>query len=146
MERKRVPLSSTHQFHTKVPLLFSPPNPSVPHQKHLSSTLKNPQFNTPLRQKLCWTKGFLVWNWGGCETVGFFVWNWGRLFLNWGILMLNWGVFSVEYISHTLSWTNFILFIQTFWIRVKNECLKRLISGRHVSVNWRSLKVPTTFC
>ena len=54
----------TPQFHTKNPSvphqkpsvphqkpLSSPP--SVPHQKLLSSALKTPQFNTPLRQKLC---------------------------------------------------------------------------------------------
>ena len=40
------PLSSTHQFHSKGPLLFSPRNPLVPHQKPLSSTPKTPQFNT----------------------------------------------------------------------------------------------------
>ena len=33
-----IPLSSTHQFHTKEPLLYSPKNSSVPHQKPLSST------------------------------------------------------------------------------------------------------------
>ena len=55
----RVLLSSTHQSHTKGPLLFSPRNPSVPHrkslssthpsvphQKSLSSTPKTPRFNT----------------------------------------------------------------------------------------------------
>ena len=53
--RLRVPLSSTHQFHTKGPLLFSPQNSSVPHKnstsfqppKSLSSTPKTPRFNTP---------------------------------------------------------------------------------------------------
>ena len=43
--RKRVPLSSTHQFHTEGPLLFSPKNPSVSHQKPLSST-RPAQFHT----------------------------------------------------------------------------------------------------
>ena len=98
MERNRVPLSSTHQFYTKGPLFFSPQNLSVPHQKPQFHT-KNPQFWTDSsthRQKLCWTEGFLVWNWGECETEGFFVWNWGLLLLNWGILVLNWGVFGVE--------------------------------------------------
>ena len=42
----RHPLRSTHLFYTKGPLLFSPPNPSVPHQKPLSSTPKTPRFNT----------------------------------------------------------------------------------------------------
>ena len=32
------PLSSTQQFHTRGPLFFSPQNPSVLHQKPLSST------------------------------------------------------------------------------------------------------------
>ena len=74
------PLSSTHQFQIKGPLLFIPKipqfhtkNPSVQHtyQFHiknpsvpapLSSTPKNTQFNAPLRQKLCLTEEFLVWN------------------------------------------------------------------------------------
>ena len=48
----QTPLTSTHQFHTEGPLLFSPKipqfhtqNPSVQH-KSLSSTPKTPQFNT----------------------------------------------------------------------------------------------------
>ena len=45
LTREGVPLSSTHQFHTKGPLLFSPKNPSVPHQKPLSSTQPS-QFHT----------------------------------------------------------------------------------------------------
>ena len=45
---KRVPLSSTHQFHTKRQLLFSLQNPLVPNQKPFSSTPKSPQYNTPL--------------------------------------------------------------------------------------------------
>ena len=87
------PLSSTHQFYTKGPLHFSPQNPSVthqkplssaqllvPHQKPLRSTPKTPQFHCPLpqfhtkkqpplrktpplRQKLCWTEGFSVELW-----------------------------------------------------------------------------------
>ena len=40
--------SSTHQFHTNVPILFSPKNPSVPHQKPLGSTPQTLQFHTPL--------------------------------------------------------------------------------------------------
>ena len=39
------PLSSIHQFHTEGPLLFTPKNPSVPHQKPLSSTQPT-QFHT----------------------------------------------------------------------------------------------------
>ena len=46
------PLSSTHQVHTKWPLLFSPQNSSVPHQKPLSSTLNIPQFHRPLSSAL----------------------------------------------------------------------------------------------
>ena len=46
------PLSSTHQFNTKGPLLFNPQNPSVQHQKPLTSThlsfQHTPQFNTSL--------------------------------------------------------------------------------------------------
>ena len=43
----RVLLSSTpRQFNTKGPLLFSPQNPSVQHQKPFSSTPKTPQFHT----------------------------------------------------------------------------------------------------
>ena len=54
-----LPLSSTHQFHTKRALFFSPQNPSVPHEKphssthpsvphekNPSSTSETPQFNT----------------------------------------------------------------------------------------------------
>ena len=66
------PLSSTHQFHSKGPLLFSPQNPSVPHQnssiqhtpqfyaetssyqKPLGSTPKTPQFNTENQNILVW--------------------------------------------------------------------------------------------
>ena len=89
------PLSSTHQFHTKGPLLSSPQNPSILHQKLLSSTPKAPGFNTenpsvqhipqfntknpsvphrkPLssthpsvqHQKVSGTEGFSVCNWGG---------------------------------------------------------------------------------
>ena len=114
----------TLQFHTK--------NPSVPHQKRLSSTprisqfqsplsstLKTLQFNTPLSSTLitpqtknswevCWTEGFLVWNWGvfgmelrflWCWTEGFFgclkgvVLMWNRCVevrgsvQNWGVLV-----------------------------------------------------------
>ena len=43
----RVPLSSTHQFNNKGPLLFSPRNPTVQHQKPLSST-QSPVQHTPL--------------------------------------------------------------------------------------------------
>ena len=61
------PLSSTPQFNTKGPLVFSPQNPSVPHSKPLSSTQeplsstpKSPQFHTKIFR-------FLVLNW---ETLG----------------------------------------------------------------------------
>ena len=43
-DEKGVPLISTHQFHPKGPLLFSPPNPSVPHWK--PSVKQTPQFHT----------------------------------------------------------------------------------------------------
>ena len=42
------PLSSTNQFNTKRPLLFSPQNSSVQHQKPLSTTPNTPQLNRPL--------------------------------------------------------------------------------------------------
>ena len=99
-------LSSTHQIHTKGLLLFSPKNPSVPHQKPLSSTHPSVPHQKPLsstpsvphqkllssthplvpHQKLrCGTEGFSVWNWGEGRTEGFLVWNWGILVFNWGI-------------------------------------------------------------
>ena len=65
--QSRVSLSSTHQFHTKGPLLFSPQNSSVSHQEPLSSSPEIPQFHTKnpsvqhrksLRQKMCWTEEF----------------------------------------------------------------------------------------
>ena len=99
------------QFNTEGPLLFSPQNPSVPHQKPLSST-HSPQFHTKkalykqalqwlfygveLRGFWCWSEGFLVWNWGGwnwgifaVELRGF--WCWTERFLVW-----NWGTFGAE--------------------------------------------------
>ena len=81
----------TH-FHTKnssvqhIPR-FNTKNPSVPY---------TPQFNT---SSVCWTEGFLVWNWGvfGVELRG--VWNWGVLSVElrgvcWteGFLVWNWAV------------------------------------------------------
>ena len=105
------PLSSTHQFHTEGPILFSPKNPSgpptsVPHQKPLSST-HPPQFYTknpsvPHRKPLSSTpKGALNWGVLGVELRGVFrglktscsfvwdwcvelrgVWNWGRPVVN----------------------------------------------------------------
>ena len=41
------PLSSTHQFHTKGPLLFSPEIPQFHTKKPLGSTPKTPQFHPP---------------------------------------------------------------------------------------------------
>ena len=41
------PLSPTYRFHTRT-TPFSTQNPSVPHQKPLSSTPKTPQFHLPL--------------------------------------------------------------------------------------------------
>ena len=72
------PLSSRHQFHTKVPLLFSPQNPSVPHQKTLSCT--PPVQHTPLNSLIkSLYRAFLVLNWGGVLNWGVLVWNWGIL-------------------------------------------------------------------
>ena len=86
------PLSSTHRFH-KGPHLFSTQNPSVPHQKPLSSTPESlsstqktlgstpPQFNILLSSKPKTpqfnTKTPLVWNCGLCGTEELLVWNWG---------------------------------------------------------------------
>ena len=86
---RRVPLSSTHQFHTRT-------TPSQP-PKSLSSTLKSPQFHTKksyckarlFRAFWCWTQGFFVLNWGGCVELRVF-WNGTEG----GVL--NWGVFGVE--------------------------------------------------
>ena len=108
----RVLLSSTqtpsvqHKDHTfsapEIPQ-FNTKNPSVQHEKPLSSTPKNvqfhiplistpknPQFNTSLSLYraflsvfLCWTERFLMWSWWLCGTEGFFGLElWGRL--NWG--------------------------------------------------------------
>ena len=46
-----VPLSSTHQFHTKGPILFSPQNPLVQHKKSLSSTRPSVPHKKPLSSK-----------------------------------------------------------------------------------------------
>ena len=100
------PLSSTHQFHIKGALLFSPKNHSVPHynplgstpQFHtlLSPTPKTPQFHTLLSStpKISHFNTLLsstpkgVWNWGafrvelrdfGYELRGF--WCWKGVFL-----------------------------------------------------------------
>ena len=94
------PLSSTHRFPTRT-AQFHTRNPSVPHQKPLSSThwtygveLRGvwywEVFGVELRGVLNWglfgieprgfrcgTEGFLVWNWGVCWAEGFSVWNWG---------------------------------------------------------------------
>ena len=53
---------------------------------------------------MCWTEGFLEWNWGsvldwgvlGVELRGFRCGTEGSLVLNWGGLVLNWGAFGVE--------------------------------------------------
>ena len=76
------PLSSTHRFHTmSTPFqhpksLSSTPktaqfhikNPSVQHRNPLCSTPKPPKFRLPQfhtkHSLVCWTEGFLVWNWG----------------------------------------------------------------------------------
>ena len=72
----RIPLSSTH----KRDHCFSAPK--IPQfNTPLSSTPKTSQFNTPFSYFLsaifclffwvCWTEGFLVWNWGMCRTERF---------------------------------------------------------------------------
>ena len=167
---KWVPLSSTHQFHPKGLLLFSPQNPSVQHtpqfytkdpsvlhqkalsstpsvqhQKALSSTplsftQETPQFNTPLRRKLCWNEGFLVRNWGMCGTEGVSVLNWGvfgvelRSVLNWGVIgvelrvqVFNWRVFGVE-LGEFVCWKGVVL--------VWNRCVEL----RGSMWNWGVLK------
>ena len=72
---ERIPLSSTHQFHTK--------NPSVQH---------TPQFHTK-NQHLYWG----VLNWGVCWTEEFLVLNWGFLGAEkvWSLCctdVLRWGI------------------------------------------------------
>ena len=94
--------------------------PSVPHPpaaQQNSSTQFHTQFHPPQTKNswgVCWSEGFLVWNWGMCRTEGdgtegflllnwgVLVWNWRGggtdrfLMLNWEILVLIWGVFAVE--------------------------------------------------
>ena len=77
------------QFHTK--------NPSVPNTPQFHT--KTAQFNTPLRQKLCWTEGFW-WRTEGCVKLRG-VWNWGVLVWNWAggteeFLMLKWGIWVLK--------------------------------------------------
>ena len=82
---------------------FNTQNPSVPHQKTLSSTPSVPH-QEPL-SFWCGTEMFLVLNWGvfGVElrgflpgNEGFLVWNWGRGGTK-GFLVLNWGgLFGTE--------------------------------------------------
>ena len=69
------PLSSTHQFNTKWPLVFSPRNPSVQHQKPLSSTNPSVQYQKPLSSthpsiQHTPVKLRCVLNWGGCGIEG----------------------------------------------------------------------------
>ena len=113
------PLSSTHQFHTKEPLLSAPKSLSsthlsILHQKPfsstpLSSTPTTPQFNTLLqtnnRWGVSWTEGFLEWNWGvfGAELRGFWCWTEGSWcgteeFWCWTeeFMVLNWGILGAE--------------------------------------------------
>ena len=79
---KRVPLSSTRQFYAKEPLFFCPKNPSVSHEKsvssphkNVSSTQKKHQFNT-LTLFMWWTEGFMCWTDAFvCWTDGFLYWT-----------------------------------------------------------------------
>ena len=88
----RIPFSSTqtpsvqHISSTQWPHLFSIQNPSVQHQKALSSTSKTAQFNTPLSYFF-----FLrvVLN-GGVFSVEL------RSLWNWGVSVLNRRVFGLE--------------------------------------------------
>ena len=115
-----VPLSSTHQFHTKGPLLFIPQNPlvqqkksfgstrsSVPHQIPLSSTPKPPQFIWGVR----WTEGCVelrsVWNWGlfGVELKD--LGDWKGVALLCGTDVLNWGAVELRAILFLLSDNSF---------------------------------------
>ena len=83
------PLSSTHQFNTKGPVIFSPKIPQFKTKKPLSSTPKTLQFNI-LPFFRCWMeecvelRGML--NWGvlgiGLEILGVEL----RSVLNWGVL------------------------------------------------------------
>ena len=91
------PPSFTHQFNTWTT--------SFQHPKSLSLTSKTPEFNTKnhsarfyraifchffmLNWEVCWSEGFLVWNWGilGLKRSGPSVWNWCvelRGVWNWG--------------------------------------------------------------
>ena len=78
-------LSSTHQFRTKGPLLFSPKNPQFHTKKPLVQHTS--QFHTKGLVELsgywCGTEGFRYW------TVGFLVWNWG-FFWCWKGVVLVW--------------------------------------------------------
>ena len=85
------PLSSTQppQFHTRNPSVQH--TPSVPHQKPFSSTPKPPQFHTKnpsVPHQKRVTVKLAYLELFWCGTEGFFVLNWGGV--------LNWGVFGVE--------------------------------------------------
>ena len=125
-----ISLSSTNQFHTKGPLSSTSPLSSTPETPQFHK--KTSQFNTLLRKKLCWTEGFLVWNWGVCGTEGFLMWRrgsfgvelrgfycgnegcvelrgfWcgteGVLVLNWGFLIRNWGIWVFNCGVLMLNW------------------------------------------
>ena len=93
------PLSSTPKAPSSrpKPLQFLIKNPSVPHQKPLSSTNSSVPHLKPSvqhRKHLSSTHP-LVWNWGVCETKGFPVWNWGVCWTE-GFSVLSRGVFGVE--------------------------------------------------
>ena len=147
------PLSSTHRFHTRTKPFQHPKSlDSTP--KSLDSILETPQFHNKTHQfhtpfssthasvphrlytdifvwGVCWTKEFLVWNWGVfgvelsgfwcgtegfyvelrgflCWTEGFLVWNWGvcwnKGFLVWDWEIPIWWIYNYLYHIGILSW------------------------------------------
>ena len=132
--QSRVSLSSTHQFHTKGPLLFSPQNSSVSHQEPLSSTPRTAQFHTrnpsvphqkPLgsTSKIPQTKNVLNW--------GVLVWNW--YIMSWKSFLYQKKVFShhikvriFQTISSLISipgfkWRGQWVFILGDWITIDHD-------------------------
>ena len=90
------PLSSTHQFHTKEPLLFSP--------EILRSTPKTRQFNTPLSST---PKPLSSTHW---------FWSWTEEFSVW-----NWGIFGVELRDFGVELKNFAVELNVFSVDLRGE-------------------------
>ena len=136
-------LSSTHQFHTKGPLLSSPQNPSILHQKPLSSTPKAPGFNTSLsstpKTPLSHTENLSVQH-----TPQFHTKRWVELrgfrCVTEGVLVLNSGVFGVEL-------RDFDVELRDFWVLKRcDPCVEPLCWTEVVCVELRGTYFRPIWC